>query len=396
MPKNPQEFAEVLGRIRENLPEMKELDLNDYGLTAEDAQQLVLALGQNTTITTLTLRENRIGAEGARALAGNTTITTLNLDSNKIGDEGARALAGNTTITTLNLDSNKIGDEGARVLAGNTTITTLSLSWNEIGAEGARALAGNTTITTLDLSWNEIGAEGARALAGNTTITTLNLSWNEIGDEGVRALVRNTTITTLDLYNDILIEEMLRRNREKAAQAVKLAVPAPAPAATPSAAAPPPRAVALSQPKLKDSGEYFERAKEYKAEKKYELAVADLNTVIREKVKEPQSDDLPLAYFELGLLSNLLDDSASALLHFSQAILLMNMNYAQAYFERGKIHRSIGNEALAQKDFKRALACKADYAEAQRALAAVSAVTRLSDAVATIDQNFSDIPSHRP
>merc|ERR1740124_767220 len=79
-----------------------------------------------------------------------------------------------STISTISLSYNDIGAEGAKsladALAKNTTITTISLSGNGIGAEGAEsladALAKNTTITTIILSDNDIGVEGAKSLAG--------------------------------------------------------------------------------------------------------------------------------------------------------------------------------------------------------------------------------------
>ena len=73
----------------------------------------------------------------------------------------------------MDLGDNKIGAEGARAmaqgLATNTTLTSMDLSTSGVGAEGARALAQvlatNTTLTSMDLGDNEIGDEGARAVA---------------------------------------------------------------------------------------------------------------------------------------------------------------------------------------------------------------------------------------
>ncbi|KAF9355426.1 hypothetical protein BGX26_006576 [Mortierella sp. AD094] len=114
---------------------------------------LVKSLKTNVTLTTLELRGNQIGDEGALALSEtlktNTTLTTLDLESNRIQKEGALALSEalktNTTLTTLNLQSNEIKNEGAQALSEAvktyTTLTTLYLWDNKIGKEGALALA---------------------------------------------------------------------------------------------------------------------------------------------------------------------------------------------------------------------------------------------------------------
>ena len=202
------------------------LYLSGNFIGAEGATSLSQALAVNTSLTTLELSDNSIGAEGAtslsQALAVNTSLTALDLSGNSIGAEGAtslsQALAVNTSLTTLNLSWNFIGAEGAtslsQALAVNTSLTTLNLSRNCIGALGAtslsQALAVNTSLTTLYLSRNSIGDLGAtslsQALAVNTSLTTLYLSDNSIGAEGAtslsQALAVNTSLTTLDLSNN--------------------------------------------------------------------------------------------------------------------------------------------------------------------------------------------------
>ncbi|KAL1511220.1 hypothetical protein AB1Y20_006033 [Prymnesium parvum] len=139
---------------------------------------MAAALKTNTTLTSLLLSDNRIGAEGAKdvavALKINTTLTSLHLRGNSIGAEGARevaaALKANTTLTSLLLSDNAIGDVGAREVAAaleaNTTLTTLHLSGNRIGDEAARDLAAmlktNKTLTSLYLRGNVILAEGGK------------------------------------------------------------------------------------------------------------------------------------------------------------------------------------------------------------------------------------------
>ena len=83
------------------------------------------------------------------------------------------------TSTSLSLKSDQIGVEGARVLTFNSTLTTLDITGypidNYISNEEAKALSLNTTLTSLNLRYNKIGSEGAKALSLNTTLVSLDL-----------------------------------------------------------------------------------------------------------------------------------------------------------------------------------------------------------------------------
>ncbi|KAF9287718.1 hypothetical protein BGZ68_001387, partial [Mortierella alpina] len=129
------------------------------------------------------------------------------------------ALKTNSTLTTLDLRSNSIGDDGAKALAEalktNKTVAILDLRQNSIRYGGAQALSealkSNSTLTTLDLRSNAFGSSGAQALSEalktNSTLTTLylqslNSSSGDIGDKGAQALSEalkiNRSLTTLD------------------------------------------------------------------------------------------------------------------------------------------------------------------------------------------------------
>ncbi|XP_068756023.1 protein NLRC3-like [Montipora capricornis] len=204
------------------------LHLSHNSIGAEGATSLSQTLTVNTSLTTLHFSSHSLCDDRAtslsQALAVNTSLTTLNLLGNSIGAEGAtplsQALAVNTSLTTCNLCDNSIGDECttslSQVLRVNTSLTTLKLSQNSIRAEGAisfaQALLVNTSLTTLHLSCNCIGDEGAsslsQALTLNTSVTHLELSWNSIGAEGATSLSQaftvNTSLATLDLsWNSI-------------------------------------------------------------------------------------------------------------------------------------------------------------------------------------------------
>jgi hypothetical protein len=196
--------AQLLAQLHQNDTGVKSLDLSKQALTKEDIIQLVKALSTNTSLISLDVSDNRIGAEGAKALSTNTSLTSLDVSYNRIGAEGAKALSTNTSLISLKVRGNQIGTEGAKALSTNTTLTSLKVTGNQIGDEGAKALSTNTTLTLLDVAYNQIGDEGAKALSTNTRLTSLDLCDNEIGDEGAKALSTNSRLTSLDIsYNQI-------------------------------------------------------------------------------------------------------------------------------------------------------------------------------------------------
>jgi uncharacterized protein (TIGR02996 family) len=98
-----------------------------------------------TALERLSLARNRIGDDGACALAEGTALRALvDLDvaAAGIGPRGAAALAGGLpSLTSLSIDDNPIGDDGARALAQRAGLTTLSLAGCVVGREAAAALA---------------------------------------------------------------------------------------------------------------------------------------------------------------------------------------------------------------------------------------------------------------
>ena len=168
---------------------------------------LILALKVNTSVSSLDLSENSIGAEGAnslsQALRENNFLTSLNLSKNSIGDEGAnslsQALEENDFLTSLDLSFNSISDKGAKslfqALKVNYSLTSLNLSDNSIGYEGAKSLSRvlreNTSLTSLNLSWNSISDKEASSLSQvlrRNTSPTLKLSFDRIEDEEANSL----------------------------------------------------------------------------------------------------------------------------------------------------------------------------------------------------------------
>lgn len=124
----------------------------------------------------------------------------------------AAALAGNTSVTSLCLGVNHIGAGGAgdlaEALTQNSTLSSLDLRGNNLRSRGAERLAGallrNSSLTAIDLRGNGIMDSGAQCLAQalkeNAMIESLNLARNPIGREGIQSLlevVETSSITNL-------------------------------------------------------------------------------------------------------------------------------------------------------------------------------------------------------
>ncbi|KAM9434129.1 leucine-rich repeat-containing protein 71 [Clarias gariepinus] len=110
-----------------------------------------ILMGEDSMISHLSLRNNRIGEDGARliGLALSKNLRSLSLAFNAIGDAGAihiaQGLCHNHTLLNLSLANNHIGDVGAAQVAQglrlNHTLLHLSLANNHIGDVGAAQLA---------------------------------------------------------------------------------------------------------------------------------------------------------------------------------------------------------------------------------------------------------------
>ena len=117
-----------------------EANLFNKGLGPGDAVLLAWELTTgyvSASLTILSLRDNRIGSEGAVAVAKslevNASLTSIDLSRNNLRKDGAIAVANalhvNASITKLNLCDNEIGKDGAVALAKalevNASLTSL-------------------------------------------------------------------------------------------------------------------------------------------------------------------------------------------------------------------------------------------------------------------------------
>nr|KAG5704742.1 hypothetical protein BaRGS_005198 [Batillaria attramentaria] len=127
--------------------------LTDVRLTDTDCL-LVSKLLQNTPfITSIDLRYNHIGNEGAKVIAAmlkvNKGLQELHLQKYDMRDYGmtrlSETLVENSKLTYLDLSCNRITRDGvkelAKVLKLNTPLETLDLGYNRLEDDGAMHLA---------------------------------------------------------------------------------------------------------------------------------------------------------------------------------------------------------------------------------------------------------------
>ena len=181
---------------------IKSVDLSVCYLTYKDATEIAQGLKVNRTLTSLDASGNFFGGYGR-----------LHDNLPKIAEfvpmpEGMAAVAealAVSSLTTLSLNENRLGHEGIRALApglATTRLTNLDLSRNGLGVEGAAALAdglaANSSLLKLDVRLNKLGPAGAKALAPGiaacASLTVLDVRFNRVqqGDEGEAALQQAT------------------------------------------------------------------------------------------------------------------------------------------------------------------------------------------------------------
>lgn len=173
---------EGVRRLLQQRPQLApvRLTLSNAKLTAAGLGAL-LGSDVPSRLELLDLRDNLIGAAGARLLAESMRLTSLqqlNLGRNHVHAHGAAALAaarGLSSLRRLELEYNFIGHQGARALEQSTALTQLrdlGLAYNFLGDTGARYLAARNwpALDLLDVRGNEIGLDGAKALATSTTL----------------------------------------------------------------------------------------------------------------------------------------------------------------------------------------------------------------------------------
>eukprot|EP01006_Ploeotia_vitrea_P027563 TRINITY_DN60350_c0_g1_i1.p1 TRINITY_DN60350_c0_g1~~TRINITY_DN60350_c0_g1_i1.p1 ORF type:complete len:642 (+),score=85.98 TRINITY_DN60350_c0_g1_i1:37-1962(+) len=199
---------------------------------------------KTTKQLTLSLKNNRVGDVGAKALAqalkGSSISINLQLSNNCISQEGAAALCAafvGLPNSVFHLGHNAIGVIGAthyaQTAADNKAFTEVLLPNCDLGNDGviaiSQTLRGLRQISSVDVSRNRVGPSGLQELCGcfshpKGKIISLTLNNNPIKIEGVQAVAALIKATSSldylglsgcevdDIAADILATAMKRNN----------------------------------------------------------------------------------------------------------------------------------------------------------------------------------------
>ncbi|KAM9340237.1 leucine-rich repeat-containing protein 71 [Symphorus nematophorus] len=149
-----EQIIRVLQKMLLSLNKLQSLQFWQAGLTDRMVISLMNTISLCSNLSSVTLEGNPLPERSYQLLLSeDSTLTHLCLRNNRIGDEGARLIgsalstprSANRNLSSLNLSFNSIGDEGATHIAQglrlNRALLVLSLSNNQIGDSGAAHLA---------------------------------------------------------------------------------------------------------------------------------------------------------------------------------------------------------------------------------------------------------------
>lgn len=183
--KADERIAGVLQKMLPSLSKLQGLQFWQAGLTDQRLISLMNTISLCSNLSAVTLEGNPLPEQSYHLLLSeDSTLTHLSLRNNRMGDEGARLIgsalsttrSANKNLLSLNLSFNSIGDAGAAHIAQglrlNRALLALSLSNNQIGDTGAAHLA--TVLGEFSLTHEEVVER--RRLLLETLSLTINLS----------------------------------------------------------------------------------------------------------------------------------------------------------------------------------------------------------------------------
>jgi uncharacterized protein (TIGR02996 family) len=211
----------------EAMTTISRLELPSCGLATDDVRRWLAGSAMLRGLRALELRESHVTDDGIDSLAGSPHLEglrTLGLFDTHLTAAGIATLASGrlTRLTALNLGNNRVGAEGARALAGSRSLARLRKLWlhnSWLGNAVVIALARSfhlSDLQCLDLARNDISDDGVVALAGwpgLAGVTELDLSRNRVHERGALALAESphlANLTTLRLDGDMIGDDAAR------------------------------------------------------------------------------------------------------------------------------------------------------------------------------------------
>ena len=221
---------------------LSHLDVSSNNIPEKGFESSLLHLVQNESISSLDLaskgqvHKNRLGTAGCRSLSkvlnANKVLAILNIAGTGITSEGLDLLVsgirGNTSLVSLDLENNSIGAKGAEKLSravSGSEIKVLNLTFNKLGDEGAAHIARLLAcgfgefcgLSKLILAENLIGTKGIeglfKSLRNNCLLTYLSIGKNNLSkglsSEFVEFLYENSSLKSLHLNSCLLLKESL-------------------------------------------------------------------------------------------------------------------------------------------------------------------------------------------
>ncbi|TNN43588.1 Leucine-rich repeat-containing protein 71 [Liparis tanakae] len=153
-----EQIARVIQKMFPSLSKLQSLQCWQAGLTDRMVVSLMDTVSLCSNLRAVTLEGNHLPERSYHLLLSEDSVLThLSLRNNRMGDEGARLIgsalsttkSANKNLLSLNLAFNSIGDAGARHIAQglryNRGLLVLSLGNNHIGDSGAAHLSAETS-----------------------------------------------------------------------------------------------------------------------------------------------------------------------------------------------------------------------------------------------------------
>ena len=219
--------TEIMGALS-NSTSLNIIDIKNYHITNEDADNLATILHRNPHLQELHLVGNRLETDNAikiiKALQVVVTLTKFSLCNNditaEVGDDIAVMISHNIHLQELNLGSNDFQESGVIKLAKSlqkiSSLTKLYISHSkttcQVAGHLAAAISHNVRLQDLDISVNDLQTIGsihiALALQGTGTLTRVCLNNNNIcykaANDIAVAIAKNVHLQELNISGNSL------------------------------------------------------------------------------------------------------------------------------------------------------------------------------------------------